>query len=319
MIQLKKQLRCLKLKIAIYKPLKKIFWDLKNDYNVWSREIVGFSKMMADKGHEIYFLTDNDYDGSYKNIYNYQEKEFERETVFDVLVVFNGAFSLQEETEDNMFDKYSFNKSVLIASDYDLAVNEHDSKKYDIVLTASKDIDGWEYGAVEHYHMYGETMFKGGWEGRKNKGIFVGYDRHKEEKFLEYVMRPEFDFFGKALSLNINKMVLRDEAYSLLTKYVYSIVFFDKRVTDVNFVTARPLELILFGLLPIIDIDYDKGHLQFPKDYPFKVSNYREFLGVKNSIHKKNFLHWQEKLQTWMTENVMNGNEAYKLFLENVE
>ena len=300
------------MKINIYKPCKTIFWnDIAKDTNVWSREIVGLSKLLADRGHEVVLTSSTDYNGNYNNVSRGQIYD-----KCDVFVVFNGAFSKQEIKENKVLEAANCEKKVLIASDLDLTKTEHELDEYDYVLTATKKqiCKNSEYGAVEHYHMYKQEMYKGGWEVRQHRGVFIGHDRHKVEKMLDYVIRPDIDFYGKMESLNINKIIDRQTAYNILKTRTYSPVFFDKRVEDLDFVTARPLELMLFGVVPFIDIRYDMGELQFKLSDHRRVRNYQEMYEKAQNMGKDEFLYLQKKGFAQLSE-IMTGDLAYQLFM----
>jgi len=304
------------MKIGIYKPCKTIFWnDIAKDTNVWSREIIGMSKMLADRGHEVVLTSTTDYTNNYHNVS--VGKVSDR---FDVFVVFNGAFSKQKTTEKEIFDSLKCGQTMLIASDLDLTRTEHDFELYDNISTATKELI-WqhsEYGAVEHYHMYGQEMYKGGWEARQHRGVFVGHDRHKVEKMLDYVVRPDIDFYGKMESLNINKIIDRQTAYNILKTRTYSPVFFDQRVDELHFVTARPLELMLFGVVPFVDKKYDMGELQFDANDNRRVANYQEMYEKAQNMGKSEFLCLQKRGFDQLTE-IMTGNKAYELFMKMVD
>lgn len=306
------------MKIAIYKPYKTIYWnDIAKDTNVWSRECVNFSKLLADNGHEVYLLSTTDYQNTYKNVHvclNYKDMKF------DVLVVFNGAFSRQSMSEETVLKDINTNKTILLGSDLDLLMQEHNHDLYDIILTATPEriTKNAKYGSVQDYHMYKETIYKGGWEIRKKQGLFIGQDRHKIEKFMEYIFRPNIDFFGKCQKLNIDKIIPRNIAYDLLRQYLYSIVFFDNRVNDIGFVTARPLELMLFGLIPFVDSSYDKYELQFKKDSYLRVNNYEEFYEKTQNLNKQQFLQIQQE-HFDIIEKIIKNETAYNLFMKYVE
>jgi len=309
--------------IAIYKPYKTVYW--KNwalDINVYGREIINLSKLLADRGHKVYLCSNTDYDNSYNNI---EKSSLDEMTDIDVFVIFNGAFSKNSLTEKQVVEiarQKKIPKVILIASDLNLTLEEHDLSLYDKVLTTTKKqlsdkTNNCVYAACENYHMYKEEIYDGGWEVRKHYGIFVGHDRHKEKLFFEYVWRPGIDFFGKFEALNVNKKILRDKAYNLLREYTYSIVFFNKEVTDLNFVTARPLELELFGIIPFIDKEYDKDNLQFEKNDERRVNNYIEFYNKTQNMGKQEFLKLQQKGFEHI-KKIISGDQCYDLFMRYV-
>jgi len=135
---------------------------------------------------------------------------------------------------------------------------------------------------------------------------------------LDYVVRPDIDFYGKMESLNINKIIDRQTAYNILKTRTYSPVFFDQRVDELHFVTARPLELMLFGVVPFVDKKYDMGELQFDANDNRRVANYQEMYEKAQNMGKSEFLCLQKRGFDQLTE-IMTGNKAYELFMKMVD
>jgi hypothetical protein len=268
------------MKIGIYKPYKTILFNDEKDTNSWSREVVNFMKILANHNHQIHILSDTDYNRGIMNVY---KNHIDDELSLDYLVVFNGCFNRDQYTETDILDRFDC-KKILVESDILLVKSFHDEELYDIILTQSPDSGKRKYAHIEKLIAFEHDMWTPFYLGRKASGVFVGYERDRTDKILEYVYRPNITWRGKGETFNFENKALKSELNKLLQEYLYTIIISGPVQTENNFVSQRYFEGCLNGIINFVDDEYDNAELLIKKDDWRRVKSFGEMLEKINTI-----------------------------------
>lgn len=250
------------MKIGFYKPFIPIYFhDDSNDLNATSYEVVNVMKIFAEKGHKCYILSGSDLiDGKIKNINNgFLDEKYDR------IFLYGGPFNLKRDDGNiiNILKEKTKRLSYVLTDlrcipprkDYYSLFNDFYSQSTLRYLGRVKNI----YGGVAEFRCY-KMKFEEYDKSKKDiKIYFGGTTRNRLKKYLEYVYRPNVMITGKSEELKFNNRVKRNEYFDLLRRTRYSIVFADD-VYNINyFITPRFYENVEFGIINLVDFDWDMG------------------------------------------------------------
>lgn len=265
------------MNIAIYKPTKKIFfYENQEDHASWSTEIVNISKMLAAKGHKVYIFSPTDYREDIENITaKYTEDRI------DKVFIFNGAWA--EDNEEEILKMFMLHTSDInyILSDMRLMTKHPGAYKH--IFTQSKRL--YDYGAIQEHVMIHEVA----WGEKFEKTIqyyFAGTERNRTKDFMEYVNRPECEWYGKSETLGVNKYIPHHEHIEKLKHAKYTICIADVNYNENGFVNDRYYEAARLGVICFGDSKWDPDELIMRKDDWRRVSSFAE-LQAKIAILEK--------------------------------
>ena len=113
---------------------------------------------------------------------------------------------------------------------------------------------------------------------RNGKLIFGGSVRQRKEQILEYVVRPNTDYFLRFDELGFDTRIPIMDYKKLLVKYTYGIVLINKWDTEIGNITWRYYENIANGLITFVSRDSDPYNQLLDEDDFMYVSSYSEML-----------------------------------------
>lgn len=294
------------MKLGFYKPYKKTCFDFNSDDNNYggSQENVNLMKIFAEHGHEFYIFSKTDYQENIPNIYIGNINDIPK---LDYIFISNGVFEKDQFTEEeitNKFRKYC-DQIVLLETDLSLSRKYHDINNYDIILSQGPTNEYREYAHLEKLIIYKHKIFKNSWDSRFFDVVFIGTERDRTNKIVEYIMRPNVTWFGKSNTFKINNKVNRLKLAESLTEHFVSIVMSGDEQNSDGFVSQRYFENSLFGCINLIDHEYDNTELNIRHDDWRRVKNYldvfnkieelRENEELFNSLQQKQF----DELEQW--------------------
>lgn len=267
------------MNIAIYKPAKKIyFYRNEEDHASWSTEVVNIAKLLASKGHQVFILSETDYvEPRIPNIFSSISNDIKLDKVF----IFNGMWKDREEEKVLSMFMIDTNDISYILSDMRLMTKN--PGQYRKIFTQSKRL--YDYGYIQEHVMIPGMH----WEVKNPKTIkyyFAGTERNRTKDFMEYVNRPECEWYGKSETLGINKYIPHHEHVMKLKKAKYTICIADVNYNENGFVNDRYYEAAREGVICFGDSKWDPDELIMRKDDWRRVSSYEELHGKIDVLEK---------------------------------
>lgn len=300
------------MNIAIYKPYKKVFFnDDKDDLSAVSYEVVNLAKILAKNGHNISIISDTDLlEPTREGI-----KNGDINSIYDRIIIFSGTFS-KDKYGNNIIDKLRNQTQRLDFYLTDLRLTPNSYEKFDNIYTqaTSKLNIGKDnkYGGVAELRCFEQAI-----HDNPDKTILYGFngtERGRLDTFLEYVWRPDCQITGKSDTLKFDNRVTRDIFLETLSKTKYSIIIADDEYDKNSFITPRPYEHILNGIISFFHITYDKDRYFEIPEY-LRVSSYKELRNKINELEENIALYdliknQQNKL---IKQEYIDGSYIYNL------
>jgi hypothetical protein len=280
------------MKIGLYKPFKKLYFiDDSADNAAWSYELVNFSKIFAERGHEIHVLSDNDLDDRFKNIKNMYKKG---EDKYDRIVIWCGSFDLEpagdmvinvmrDHTDrlDFMLTDFALTPKHLVNWSY-LFDNVY-IQGTKLIFTDDDKLNGLSE-LILYKHEYKKTV-EDSIAQKHIEFYFGGTERDRLDDFLEYVWRPGHIITTKSKFLGIENRIDRNAFKDTLDKTKYSIVITDVVNNREHFVSPRPYELYIHDIIAFFDSKYDPDGYFCPLDDWRRVHSYKEMREKMNTLN----------------------------------
>jgi hypothetical protein len=287
------------MRIGIYKVGKPIlFKENEEDHASWSIEVINIIKIFARRGHEMFILSETDYDGN--------EYQLGVPTHLDRIYCWNGPG-----------DNPDLPKLASICKDIrliitDMALIPYDRTPYTQIYTQSVQLP--EYGAIEQAALLDFVPE----ENVKDVDFyFGGTERNRTADFLEYVYRPGQLWHGKSETLNIRNYIPFHEHVALLRRTKYTIVIGDERYNANGFVTPRYYECLRYGVLPFVDNKFDVDNL-IPVHEFLYVTDYVQM--IKKMKYLEEYPGEREKIlkeaYALITPEMINGDIIYSKLYE---
>lgn len=159
--------------------------------------------------------------------------------------------------------------------------------------------------------------------GNNNNGrlIWGGSVRERESKILEYVLRPDTDYYLRYEDLDIDTRVDITEYREELQNSTFGIVLINPKDVSIGSITWRYYEYIANGVFTFVDNDSDPHGLIIPKDDFMRVSNYKEMINKAKRLAESRALadlircNQEERI----TDDDMSGHTFIKSLLESRE
>lgn len=307
------------MSIAIYKPFKKIYFhDLSDDYAAWSSEVTKLATILADRGEEVYIISDTDLKPDFhERIHSGDVQEN-----YDRVILFCGSFKLDEKGDD-IIEELRPRTSRLDFIITDLSLLPDDPEKLDyfdniysqattpMELTSHRD----QYGGLIEITAFGHEYDRTPEEAIKQKTLkytFGGSERNRLHDFVEYVYRPDCVFYAKSDRLKFNTRVSRTDYLQAMYDSIASICIADTHYNANHFITHRPIECFLTDTVCFTDSKYDPDGAIIPLDSWLRVSNFIELFDkieeLKNNEEKwVEILNWQRS----QIESLIDGEYVY--------
>jgi len=312
------------MNIAIYKPLKKVYFhDDSEDNAAWSYEIAHVAKILAKNGHDVYMISESDLNDN-PRIEGIGQGSIE--STYDRIIIWSGTFKddVNGEAIIATLRKQTPRLDFMLT---DLRLVPQDKELYklfDNVYTqatrniASVPVENQIYAGVAEFLPFGHEYKQTVEQAMENKRVdyyFGGTERGRLMDFLEYVWRPECLITTKSAFLKVENRVNRKEYMALLDATKYSIVIADVDYNDNYFITPRPYEYYMHDIICFVDNKFDRdGHI-IPLDSWLRVNNFKELkekMGMIDSMPElhQQWLMWQREQ---MTPDLIDGSYVYNL------
>jgi hypothetical protein len=297
----------LKMKIAFYKPGKKLYiTDDTEDYASWSYEVVNIMKIFADKGHECYFLSPSDYSSGIKNIFvgSYDTK-------YDRVFFHSGMYDDQSLLD---LSKIKSDNIDLYFTDLRLWPPDSYMKYFRRVYSIQRDFPDRLYAGNNEsylYHMYTRPLAK--------KDIYCYYgggERDRLNKIFEYVLRPNTLWTGRADSFKSDTRLYDKKEYlKTMDRAKYSICIVDGKYSETHAITQRFYEHVIHNIVSFVDNDFDKLGFMIPLDAWFRVNNYPEMYEKMKflDLHPEEYVRVLQNQKKFLKDDYFNGNYVYDL------
>lgn len=310
------------MKIGIYKPFKKVFFhDDAEDNAAWSYEVVHVAKIFAERGDQVFMLSETDLkDGVFSNI-----ARGSIEDTFDRIIIFSGTFKEDKHGED-IIAKLAAQTPRLDFLLTDLRLVPENKELYNLFNTiytqATKPIPGipeekQKYGGVAQFlpykHEWSRTVEEA-IKAKKTPFYFGGTERGRLDDYIEYVWRPNHVITTKTAFFNMENRVTRDEYMKLLDDTKYSIVIADVEYNQNHFITPRPYENFMHDIISFTDHKFDPDGTIIPLDHWLRVHNFKEMYEKimhleKEPMEREMLLDWQ-RLQ--VKNEYIRGDYVYE-------
>lgn len=309
------------MRIGIYKPFKKVFFHNDTEDNAaWSYEVVHVAKIFAERGHQVFMLSETDLeDGVFSNI-----ARGSIDDTYDRTIVFSGTF--KEDTHgEAIIEKLAANTPRLDFLLTDLRLVPENKELYELFSTiytqATKVIPGIPeekqvYGAVSQFLPYKHEWSRSIDDAVKTKKTpfyFGGTERGRLDDFIEYVWRPNHVITTKTAFFGLENRVTRDQYMSLLDDTKYSIVIADVEYNENHFITPRPYENFMHDIVCFVDNKFDPDGKIIPLEHWLRVNNFKEMYEKikyfeENEEERSQLLMWQ---RTQITPALVSGDYVY--------
>jgi hypothetical protein len=312
------------MKIAIYKPFKKLFFvDDKEDNAAWSYEIVNMSQILRDHGHEVHIISDNDLDlrkdGQYPGIINHFPVQSDEK--FDRILIWCGSFQLDTFGDEiiTMLRKMTERLDFMLT---DAKLTPTDPQKLaffdNIYLQGTKALytDNDVCGGLSELLLYKFEYPRTLDEAITSKDIefyFGGTERDRLDDFIEYVWRPGHLITTKTKFFGLENRTPRDEFKKTLDKAKYSVVITDIQNNINHFISPRPYECYIHDIVAFFDYKYDPDEYYCKKDDYRRVHNYKEMRIKMNELnaHPELYRNILALQRDSIKENFVNGEYIY--------
>lgn len=297
-------------KVAIYKVGMDI--DLQpNDVNFAQQEIVNVIDILRAHGDQVSILTNKKETGQIMAKVEYVDYRTDIEDDYDILLVFNGPYpkNIIGEYEDIKYFAEHAVKSYFIVTDLRIKLYPQFHELFDKVLTQSArqiaEINAPQaFNGMPQSVLFGATFINS--PEKTLQFVFGGNERDRTEDFIEYIARPNVEYYGKAPTLNhTDNRIPTAEYLKRLRKALYSIVIADKEYNRHGFVTQRYFECLANNVIPFVDAKYDPDEIIVRKNDFRRVSNYREVLDKMHQLENDQKL-YDETLRRQHLEIYMN-------------
>lgn len=314
------------MKVVVYKvgsnrfPIK--YGVELNDKNFAQTEIKNVINLLVDNNHDVDLYTDRENVKSDKvGVFNLQKK-------YDVALVFNGPIKSKQMEEKKLMHLVRCSEDVrYVLTDMRLILPKDLQIYFNKTLTQSfQNIDeiitDQSYNGMPQSILYGnKEKYKNINKEDKDKGkmIFGGTERNRTDDFIEYIYRPNIEFYGKSPTLGLEDNRLPVDRYMRkLEKAQFTIVIADKKYNDNNFITQRFYEAILNKIVPFIDSKYDKGNYIIDNNSFLRVSSYKEMILKANAIKSNKNLYeaYLKYLEKYAKEEYFSGKYTAQKLLK---
>lgn len=284
------------MKLGIYKPFKPVYFnDSEKDVAAWSYEVVNIAKIFAERGHQVYILSENDLvEGQINNIYSKLVKDFDVNEKFDRIFIWSGSFAL-DQYKDNIIDILRILTRRLDFVLTDKILTPEDKNKLKLFdnlylqgtkqIFSNKDVLGSTSELVLYQHQYSLSLD----ESIKNKNIefyFGGTERNRLDDYIEYVWRPGHIITTKSKFFNIENRVPRSTFLKNLDNSKYSVIITDVENNQDHFISPRPYECYIHDIIGFFDSKYDPDEYYCKKDDFRRVKNYKEMREKMNFLNE---------------------------------
>lgn len=287
------------MKIGIYKIGKTIyFYRNKEDYANWSTEMTQVIRLFKDRGHEIFILSETDYDQDKYTVI----RQGETVPKLDRIYVGNGR---DDAGRWEQIFRHCDDVRLMLT---DMGLQPTKPHLFTHIYSQSKMV--FEYGALELAAIYNGHFATS--KGRKHEFYFGGTERNRTKDFLEYVYRPGHLWYGRSHSLRIENVISFHDHITLLQDTKYTVVIGDEVYNTHQFVTMRFYENLVNGVLPFVDRKFDQGKL-IPIHPELFVEN---FIDMRNKIARIEAIPglreqlWKETVDL-IPKPYINGDELY--------
>jgi hypothetical protein len=317
--------------IGIYKPFKPLYFvDDTLDNAAWSYEIVHMSQILADQGHSVYILSENDLnddESDYfqdKNILDASKMIWDDEQfVFDRIIIWCGSFQLDKIGDEIIpFFKAHTPRLDFFLTDKKL-IPETIEYLYmfdNIYVQSTLPI----YTQDDKFGALGELLpYKHEWTRTVDEAIaskttefyFGGTERDRLDDFLEYVWRPGHLVTTKSQFLGIENRIDRNKFKETLDTAKYSVVITDVVNNEVHFISPRPYELYMHDIVAFFDYKYDADEHFCSKDDWRRVHNYKELRTKMNYLNENPEYYKQilEHQRAQITQDLIDGSYVYSM------
>jgi hypothetical protein len=313
------------MKVGIYKPFKKVFFhDDKEDNAAWSYEVVHVAKILAERGDEVYMLSETDLkDGVFERIHPGSAEEVGMK--YDRIIIWSGSFQL-DKYKDEIIPMLAARTPRLDFMLTDLRLVPENKELYRLfnnIYTQATDIipgiptDKQWYGGVAEFlpykHEYKRSVEEA-MEAKDTEFYFGGTERGRLMDFIEYVWRPGHVITTKTAFFRLENRCGRDDYMKLLEGTRFSIVIADVLYNENHFITPRPFEYYMHDIVCFVDNKYDPDFHLIPEDSWLRVHNYKELREKMNELIVNPALHRQWLLwgREQITPALTSGDYVYE-------
>ncbi len=309
--------------IGIYKPFKPLYFiDDTLDTAAWSYEPVNFAKIMAEHGHEVFILSQNDLPTTDYELTRIHSACGTFDVQLDRIVVWCGSFEFDEFGDEIIEVLRAITPRLdFMLTDYKLVPKDNDRLLlFDtIYVQSTQNIyrQDDKFGALGERLCYDHKYTRTIDEMLDKKNIefyFGGTERDRLDDFIEYVWRPGHLITTKTAFFNFENRIPRDEFMTTLDSTKYSIVITDVINNEKRFISPRPYELYIHDIVAFFDYKYDADN-HFNKHPMTVVHNYKEMRQKMNMINGDEALH-REILQhqrQQITKDMISGQYVYEM------
>jgi hypothetical protein len=312
-------------KIAIYK-VGTNFSLTANDTNFAQQEIKNVINILRVNGNSIYILGDNKTEeDTFNNLAKIKFVNYAKpiKEEFDYLLVFNGPYPRNIINEyENLKHMTKFaKKSFFIVTDLRIKLYDQFHELFDKVLTQSKR----QLNSIKAKQAYSgmpqsilfDTSFSASFnilpntqQVKKDKLIvFGGNERNRTKDFIEYIIRPNVEYYGKSSTFSPEDNRLPTQEYmKLFRRTKYSIVIADKEYNQNGFITQRYYECLANDVIPFVDYKYDQDNIAIKQDDFRRVYGYEDVLKkikiLENDRGKYDEVIRRQQLEVYMNDGL---------------
>jgi len=307
--------------VVLYKPGRFANFLNPKKTQTFGEEVIQTANMLlsVDKSLKIGILSRNNVSRN-SNIFDVSKKDI---ILTNKLVVFSGYFDI--ETENDIMERVKSNERILISTDFN-CFKKHNTRLYDKVVCHFDPSNVKHKNAVFFPNsllrckfimdnFYKKTNYLKTYKNRKRKVVFIGSDVEKLEKFKEYVLRPNVDFYGKSKMFYIHKPLSIKGTFLKLKEYRYTIIFHNPLYEHIRLTSSRLIEASLSGCIPIIDYTYkpyNNDASEYEDCYVNSYENMVKFIRLTRDINfYKSILERHERLLYKSFSDI--ENKVYKL------
>jgi hypothetical protein len=296
------------MRIGIVKPTKKIyFFENIDDHASWSPEIVNVAKLFAKHGHDVYIMTDTDYDNSCTNIFIWKDQ-----TPLDKIFVFNGFFKDAEDERTQLIQLEAICSDInYIVSDMRLMTYYPD--RYTKIFTQSKR---WHtYCAMQEATLLDEMTHSATY--KTIPYYFGGTERGRTKDFMEYIVQPGCTWVGKSETLDIVNYIPHYKHLENLQKAKTTIIIADEVYNAYGFVNDRYYECAKYDVICFADSKFDPDEIIMKKDDWRRVSSHAELVKKQKELDDNPQLYRELLLkQRIEIESKRAGDSIYSYLME---
>lgn len=243
----------------------------KEDKNGMFAEVLAIMNILDDlSGHDVsYVYTD--------------QKPYEPRKYFDTIFVFNGYENSTSNLKTLRHRCYELNYILTDTRFYNGREGHEEVDNY-FVQSPFKMYDKPTYNS----HIHKLPLFNTNaviYEIKVNKLIFGGSVRDREDKIIEYVLRPNTNYHLNFELLGINNRLPVYEYMERLKHHRYGIVIINPLDVEIGNITWRYYEYIANDVVTFVDKDSDPNNLLLSEGHFLYVSSYKEMVVKQNMIN----------------------------------